>query len=147
LEEQILYQNPILRHVFSTSDFINEKPVVINEISFETKNPVEDHMLMAGDAAGMITPLCGNGMAMAIHSATIAARWVEDFCTGKITRYEVEIRYAREWRNTFSTRLRTGRTVQKLFGNTFLSDLAVRMIQHSKPFARAIMRRTHGEEF
>ena len=26
---------------------------------------------MAGDAAGMITPLCGNGMAMAIHSAKI----------------------------------------------------------------------------
>ena len=31
------------------------------------------HILMTGDAAGMITPLCGNGMAMAIHSAKIVS--------------------------------------------------------------------------
>ena len=48
-----------------------EKPEVINEITFEKQDPVSNHILMCGDAAGMITPLCGNGMAMAIHSAKI----------------------------------------------------------------------------
>jgi flavin-dependent dehydrogenase len=28
---------------------------------------------MIGDTAGLIHPLCGNGMAMAIHSAKLAA--------------------------------------------------------------------------
>ena len=39
--------------------------------SFAPKKPVEEHILMSGDAAGLITPLCGNGMAMAIRSAKI----------------------------------------------------------------------------
>jgi flavin-dependent dehydrogenase len=147
LEERILYKNPVLHQIFTASDFLGQKPVVINEISFETKSPVDAHMLMAGDAAGMITPLCGNGMAIAIHSATIAARLIEAFCTGKISRNDLEAQYSRAWSKTFSTRLRTGRVVQKLFGSASLSNLAVRMIMHSKPFARAIMRRTHGEEF
>jgi flavin-dependent dehydrogenase len=147
LEKKILYKNPVLRQIFATSDFLSQKPVVINEVSFETKSPVDAHLIMAGDAAGMITPLCGNGMAMAIHSATIAAKLIEAFCTGKISRINLEAQYSQAWRKTFASRLKTGRTVQKLFGSAFLSDLAVRMIMHSKPFARAIMRRTHGEEF
>jgi flavin-dependent dehydrogenase len=40
-------------------------------VSFEEKKNVEDHMLMIGDTAGLIHPLCGNGMAMAIHSAKL----------------------------------------------------------------------------
>ena len=30
-------------------------------------------LLLCGDAAGMITPLCGNGMAMALQSAALAS--------------------------------------------------------------------------
>jgi flavin-dependent dehydrogenase len=30
-----------------------------------------EDMLMIGDTAGLIHPLCGNGMAMAIHSAKL----------------------------------------------------------------------------
>ena len=63
LEEEILQKNHLLKYIFSNSEFLFEKPEVINEISFATKDPVEGHVLMAGDAAGMITPLCGNGMA------------------------------------------------------------------------------------
>ncbi len=35
---------------------------------------------MTGDAAGMITPLCGNGMAMAIHSAKILSEYLIRYC-------------------------------------------------------------------
>lgn len=71
MEKQVLFKNPILKERFLNSDFLNEKPEVINEISFEKKPLVENHILYCGDAAGMISPLCGNGMAMAIHSAKI----------------------------------------------------------------------------
>jgi flavin-dependent dehydrogenase len=40
MEQKVLYQNPLLRSLFETGDFIFNKPVVINEISFETKSPV-----------------------------------------------------------------------------------------------------------
>jgi hypothetical protein len=49
----------------STAEFINTVPYTISQISFEKKTRIEKHMLMLGDAAGMITPLCGNGMSMA----------------------------------------------------------------------------------
>ena len=73
MEEAILFKNPFLKNIFTNSQFLFDKPETINEISFETKLPVEAHILMTGDAAGMITPLCGNGMAMAIHSAKIVS--------------------------------------------------------------------------
>jgi flavin-dependent dehydrogenase len=147
MEEEILCANPKLRQIFKNSDFVTKKPLVINEISFETKNPVEDHILMAGDAAGMITPLCGNGMAMAIHSAKIASELIFEFCNNKISRQELERSYRLQWTKLFSQRLRTGRTVQRLFGNAILSTMAVNMILHSKTLSKMIMRRTHGQEF
>ena len=42
-------------------------------------------MLLLGDAAGMITPLCGNGMSMALHSSKIAADMVVSKLTNNST--------------------------------------------------------------
>jgi flavin-dependent dehydrogenase len=147
MEDQILYQNPLLKYVFLNSDFLFEKPEVINEISFETKEPVSNHILMVGDAAGMITPLCGNGMAMAIHSAKIASELVIDFCSNKILRNEMEQIYDRRWRKLFAGRLRKGREIQRLFGNSFVSTLAVNLALYVRPVANLLVRNTHGEIF
>src|SRR5690606_40822163 len=64
LEETILYRNPHLKKLFTDAEFIFDKPETITEVGFETKSPVENGLLMTGDAAAMIAPLCGNGMAM-----------------------------------------------------------------------------------
>ena len=61
----------ILKSYFESSDFIFNKPLVISEINFNKKKLIEDFLIMCGDTAGLITPLCGNGMAMAIHSGKI----------------------------------------------------------------------------
>src|SRR5574338_461494 len=71
MEQEILQQNPFLKKIFSESYFLMNKPVTIAQISFAAKTQVENHVLMAGDAAGMIAPLCGNGMSMALHSSRI----------------------------------------------------------------------------
>jgi flavin-dependent dehydrogenase len=147
LEKNILRKNPLLEHIFENSDFLFDKPETINEISFETKEPVFDHMLMLGDAAGMITPLCGNGMAMAIHSAKLASKFVFDFCNNSITREQLEKNYAAVWRKEFATRLWFGRQVQRLFGNEFASNIAVNLAVHSKFIANAIIKNTHGNPF
>jgi menaquinone-9 beta-reductase len=147
LEQAVLFKNPLLRYIFTESEFLFKKPEVINEISFATKFPVEQHILMAGDAAGMITPLCGNGMAMAIHSAKILCDYVEQFCNEKMSRAEMEKMYIAEWLKTFSHRLWKGRRIQHLFGNRFVSNLSVNLALYSKPVARSLIRNTHGEVF
>jgi flavin-dependent dehydrogenase len=120
---------------------------VINEISFETKSPVAKHILMSGDAAGMIAPLCGNGMAMAIHSAKMLSEIITEYCNGKISREVMEKKYTRQWNNVFGQRLWMGRQVQELFGTKRLSNLAVNLAIYSKPIANIIVRNTHGEVF
>src|SRR6185437_11437254 len=62
------------------------------QISFDKKSQIENHVLMLGDAAGMITPLCGNGMSMAFHAAKIAFGNIHLFLQEKISRKEIEKR-------------------------------------------------------
>jgi len=147
MEENVLFKNPFLKSIFSNSDFLLDKPETINEISFSTKEPIENHILMCGDAAGMITPLCGNGMAMAIHSAKIASQLIIDFYEEKISRQELEKKYSQQWHSEFAKRLWAGRQIQRLFGNVRASDLAVNIARHVKPVARFLISKTHGNPF
>jgi flavin-dependent dehydrogenase len=148
LQEKVLFKNDLLRYIFNNSDFILPKPETINEISFETKSPVEDHILMAGDSAGMIAPLCGNGMAMAIHSSKLVSEWVIRYCREeKMGRELLEKSYAAAWQGVFARRLWAGRQIQKLFGSATASGLAVSLAINVKPIANLIIRNTHGRAF
>jgi menaquinone-9 beta-reductase len=147
LEETVLKKNPWLKSIYENSEFLFEKPETINEISFETKEPVYNHVLMVGDAAGMITPLCGNGMAMAIRSGKMATDLVLSYCRSKINRAELEKQYTYDWNRTFSNQLWFGRQVQKLFGSSFASNVAIQLAIRSKWIAQTIIRNTHGQPF
>lgn len=146
LEKNILSENPHLKKLFDQADFLFEKPEVINEISFETKEPVWNHVLMVGDAAGMITPLCGNGMAMAIHSAKILTDILIE--NRGLSQAEREKLYTAAWRKAFSKRLWIGRQIQnKLFGTEWGSNIAVNLAVHSKLVTNSLIKLTHGKPF
>ena len=147
LESSTLKKNPWLKSILENSEFLLERPETISEISFETKEPVFQNMLMLGDAAGMITPLCGNGMAMAIRSGKIAAESVIQFYKGNLSRKEMEKHYSRQWTRTFSNQLWFGRQVQRLFGSEFASNLAIQLAINTKWIANSIIRNTHGRPF
>lgn len=147
MEENFLFRNPLLRSIFAGSEFLFKKPEVINEISFVTKTPIEHHILIAGDAAGMIAPLCGNGMAMAIRSAKILSEHISLFANGALTRDGLEKSYQSAWNVNFSKRLWMGRQIQRLFGNSFTSDIAVNLAISFRPLANTIIRNTHGAPF
>ncbi|MBB6326264.1 flavin-dependent dehydrogenase [Algoriphagus iocasae] len=143
MEKEILWRNPYLKSLFSESEFLLERPEVINEINFEPKKPVENHVLMAGDAAGLITPLCGNGMAMAIQSGKLAAECILAGGERKL----VEEKYRREWEKLFQRRLWVGRKAQLLFGTKNSSVLAGRLIKNLPKLAEFIVKNTHGAPF
>jgi flavin-dependent dehydrogenase len=93
MERTILSENPVLKSIFESSTKVDEKPVSISQISFSSKTQLENHMLMLGDAAGMITPLCGNGMSIAFHTAKLAAASITAFLSGNISRAAMEQQY------------------------------------------------------
>lgn len=148
MEKAVLHRNPFLQEIFNQAEFLFEKPEVINEISFETKGPVENHILMTGDAAGMITPLCGNGMAMAIHSAKILSEHILRFChEERYSRATLETDFASSWKRIFAGRLEAGRQIQRLFGDEWTSNLAVGLARYGKPVAKFLVHKTHGQPF
>ena len=95
-QENVVFKNKFLKQIFKQTTPIFEKPLSISQISFETKKPVENHMIMCGDSAGMIHPLCGNGMSMAIQSAQIASKLILNYLKGtQTTRHQLEKSYIR----------------------------------------------------
>ena len=147
MEKQILFENPHLKKIFSEAEILYESPVTISQISFSIKNQVVNHVLMTGDAAGMITPLCGNGMSMALHGSKIAFHQIDLFLQKKIPRWQLEQDYTNNWQKQFGKRLRAGRMIQRFFGDPILSNL---LISTLKPFPRLtnkLISQTHGQPF
>ncbi|MEP6676039.1 MAG: NAD(P)/FAD-dependent oxidoreductase [Ferruginibacter sp.] len=147
MEQTILSSNPHLKKIFEGCKILYEEPLSISQISFDKKNQVENHVLMTGDAAGMITPLCGNGMSMAMHGSKLAAGQIDSFLKGIITRSLMEINYQKQWQQQFSKRLKTGRRIQSLFGNNFTTNLLISSAKIFPAFTEYLIRQTHGDHF
>ncbi len=120
-QQEVLCNNPHLKAIFENVTPLFKKPLTISQISFDKKKPVENHILMIGDTAGLIHPLCGNGMAMAIHSAKIASEVIGDFLVAKIqNRTTLEKKYEQNWHKNFKGRLQAGRILSNRSVSTFI---------------------------
>lgn len=147
MEKNVLHKNPRLKKIFCNAKFLYEEPLVISQVSFSKKKQIENHVFMIGDAAGLITPLCGNGMSMAMHASKLAFENIQNFLERKITRTEMEESYSKQWQRQFSKRLFIGRMVQRLFGNNTSTSIFLKTM-HSMPWvAKKIIRATHGKPF
>jgi menaquinone-9 beta-reductase len=143
--KEVLYKNPHLKNIFQNSVPVFEQPLTISQVSFSNKTTVQHHILMCGDAAGMIHPLCGNGMAMAIHSAKIVSELLVDFFDKKIkTRLQLETDYTLLWNAAFKRRITTGRILQSFFGKDNLARAIMYGITHVPGILPAIIKQTHG---
>lgn len=147
LEKNILSANPFLDEIFSTIKKWDGEPITISQISFDKKSPVENHILLTGDAAGMITPLCGNGMSMALHSGKIAAEHICRFLDNMISREVMEEQYSLQWKKQFSKRLQAGRRIQRLTTNPFLMNTLITGGRTFPSLMRWLIRQTHGDPF
>jgi flavin-dependent dehydrogenase len=145
-QSKIVCKNLHLKAIFENSKLLFDKPLTISQISFEQKKAVEKHILMIGDTAGLIHPLCGNGMAMAIHSAKIASKLVSDFLNHKISsRKELEKKYTQEWNKNFRSRLRIGRMLSKILRMEKLASLLIQLLGILPFLLPKIIKRTHGK--
>ncbi len=144
MEENSVYINPFLREAFARAKLLYEKPLAIAQISFEKKAQVENHVLMLGDAAGLITPLCGNGMSMALQSSRIASALISSFLRKMIDRQQMESLYTQQWKASFGRRLRAGRMIQHLFASQWLTNTAIGVLRHFPGVTAQMIRQTHG---
>ncbi len=147
MEQQIIQRNPFLRQVFSSAIKLYEQPLTISQISFAKKSKVQDHVLLIGDAAGSITPLCGNGMSMALHGSKIAFEHICQFLEDQVNRLEMEQQYTDAWNRHFGKRLLAGRVIQFFFGNVLLSNFLLRAVKPFPKLVSYLIRQTHGDPY
>lgn len=145
-QKEVLYGNQNLKQIFERSEALFQEPLTISQVSFAKKSKIENHMLMIGDSAGLIHPLCGNGMAMAIHSAKIASELMIQFTNGAINRAEMETSYEKAWEQNFNGRLKMGSILSTLFRNQKTTNFLISGITKAPFLLNQIIKRTHGDQ-
>lgn len=145
-QKHILTKNPFLKEAFENYKLVFDKPLSISQVSFATKNPVENHILMCGDSAGMIHPLAGNGMSMAIRAAQMASRQILKFNSGEIvSRNELEAAYTKSWNKEFGRRLKSGHIIARLFRLGVTWEFAMIFLKIFPFILPPIIKQTHGK--
>lgn len=144
-EEKIVFGNPHLKKVFKNAEELFDRPMAISNFGMGAKDAVSDGVFMAGDSAGMISPLCGNGMAMAISSGFHLARLLNECMVDGHPNVWAEMAYTRFWKSQFSTRLFWGGTLQYLFGKPTLSNFALSVLNTVPSLTPMIIEKTHGD--
>ena len=145
-KEKVLFQNAYLKGFFKNAKPLFEKDLSIAQISFQEKSVINNHILMLGDAAGLIHPLCGNGMAMAIHSGKIASEAIlNNFRGMNLDRKNLENQYRENWNIHFKNRLKTGRILQKILINPFLASTSQQLVKKFPYLLEKIISKTHGQ--
>jgi flavin-dependent dehydrogenase len=145
-QKQVLSKNPYLKEFFANAKPLFKKPLTIGQISFDKKLPVENHIFMIGDSAGLIHPLCGNGMAMAIHSAKIFSDFfLKVLPKEDVDRLDLEAQYTRLWNDTFSKRLKVGRRIQSMLLHPRATSVGFSAAKLFPSIVPNLIKKTHGE--
>ena len=144
--QKVVSKNKYLKVFLDEANPVFENPLSIAQISFQKKEPIVNHILMCGDTAGLIHPLCGNGMAMAIHSAKLASELIHQYLEDTdYDRAQLEKDYRQVWNRTFKRRLWYGRKLQHLLLNKKYVDVGIRTAGASKGLLKFIIAKTHGK--
>lgn len=145
MEENILSKNRYLKEYLSYERYYNQ-PLVISQINFTQKKAIENGIFMLGDAAGLIVPLCGNGMSMALRAAHEFQLLSEKYLDNTHTIKELKSSYLKFWKGEFGTRLKAGRMLQKLFYNKTLVNPALSFLNKTPIITSKIIQLTHGKD-
>lgn len=144
-EERVLHQNPHLRRVLTEAIDVFPRPMAISNFTMGSGEPVQNGIFMAGDAAGMISPLCGNGMAMAITAGYVLGEQLAEGLAVRARPEALQKQYAAYWNKQFKSRLAWGNRLQWLFGQPAVANMALGAAKLMPSVVTSIIKKTHGE--
>jgi flavin-dependent dehydrogenase len=96
-------------------------------VFFARRPPAEGRILMVGDAAGMLDPFSGEGVASALDSGLLAAETVEDALSSRIALDGAAREYARRWRRRFGRRFEWSAAFRRLMLHPGMGAVAARL--------------------
>jgi flavin-dependent dehydrogenase len=137
-------EEPTLERLFAGHEPAQEQFLSSEPVIFRARSAVEVGVFMVGDASGVIDPLTGNGMAMAIQSALLAAPFVLRLIHDGREREHVERGYRAAHHAMFAPRIRWSRFVARLLSRPALLDAAIRGVR-TRRAGELFLRRTRAD--
>ena len=139
-----LYTNPVLADRLSKMTRVQSSLNGLSQISLDIKPKFVRDICQIGDTAGMITPLCGDGMAMALRSAELAVPLAIGFLKGELSEIQFKRDYESAWNREFWLRLRVGKLMHQAFIQPSLADIGVGLCDRLPNLGAWIIQSTRG---
>jgi menaquinone-9 beta-reductase len=143
----VLSQNPVLAQRLKSMECVSSSSQALSQITFELKGKFDQDVWMIGDTAGMIAPLCGDGMAMALRSAELAVPMASAFLQGELKISILKHQYTSAWNREFRTRLQLGRLMHYGFIQPAIAHIGVQCCHKFPVLGNALIRATRGASY
>jgi flavin-dependent dehydrogenase len=112
---------PLLRERFARARMV-APPAVLGPLAVDASGAGVDGLLLAGDAAGFIDPMTGDGLRFAVRGGELAARAALAALAGRLS--HPHRRLARVRRREFGRKWRFNRTLRRMVAADLSVDLA-----------------------
>jgi flavin-dependent dehydrogenase len=106
-------------------------PQILGPMAVDVSTPGVPGLLLAGDAAGFIDPMTGDGLRLALAGAELAAAVALDVLSGRVTQARAVSRLARRRRLAFERKWRFNRSLRALVSSRAMvsgATLAARVL-------------------
>ncbi len=125
--------------------FLRQAPIYgSGNIFFGARAPVAEGVLMIGDAAGVIAPLAGDGIGIALEQARLLGRLFAEWQPGTGGGRPMAERYQRESSRLFERRRRVALLCQRLALTEMLRPAVTPLLSAAPGLLRAAIRATRG---
>jgi flavin-dependent dehydrogenase len=138
-------QVPALNRRLEGAQLVYSRWMAIAQVPFEPKESILRDVLLAGDASGLIAPLAGDGISMALEAGWLAGDLSSRFLSGQWQAVELRREYMKEWRKRFAFRLALGRMLQPLLLEPASAEKIFRLLAASPAFGQTLIRWTRGK--
>jgi flavin-dependent dehydrogenase len=136
--------NPVLDDRMRNLDRVSTRFQAVSQVPLMSKSQFVDDVCMIGDSAGMIAPLCGDGMAMALDTADLVAPMADQFLAGQRSAAAFQADYRDRWRSRYRRRLRIGRWAHAAAFRPLASAALLNACRVLPPLTRWLIRATRG---
>jgi flavin-dependent dehydrogenase len=111
--DRVLKSDPELSARFANARAV-EAPTMLGPMAVDTNAVGEHGLLLAGDAAGFIDPMTGDGLRFALMGAELAAQIVKEVFAGSLAIDRAHVELAARRRRAFQSKWRFNRALRSL---------------------------------
>jgi flavin-dependent dehydrogenase len=137
--------NPALGQRLAGAEVVLGTEVAVAPVDAYAPATPWDGVARLGDAAVMIPPLVGDGMAMALRSAELCVPLADDCLTGRISEDTWAARYRSAWHAEFAGPVRTSRALSRVLAQPHAADALLVVGAVVPALSSQLVRATRGK--